>query len=148
METDFSCGVIPVLFDGAARRYLLVKHLAGHWSFPKGHPEKGESPIDAARRELAEETGIRRVDLLARPAFEERYAFTKRSGKTVEKEVVYFVGRVELSVTVQVQEKEIADFAWGDLAETEARLTFEEGRLLLCEVEAFLSDGGGDPVGL
>ncbi len=88
METDFSCGVIPIVFDGSGRRYLLVQHHAGHWSFPKGHPEKGESPLSAARRELEEETGIGRVEVLKRPAFEERYVFRKRSGKVVTKEVV------------------------------------------------------------
>ncbi len=148
METDFSCGVIPVLWDGSTRRYLLVQHHAGHWAFPKGHPDAGETPLDAARRELAEETGIKRVDLIERPAFEERYVFRKRSGKVVTKDVVYYVGRVELAVTVSVQEKEIADFAWGDASATAERMTFAEGRALLAEVERFLDDGGGAAVGL
>ena len=32
--------------------------MAGLWSFPGGRLEPGESPADAARRELAEETGL------------------------------------------------------------------------------------------
>ncbi len=32
--------------------------MAGLWSFPGGQLESGESPSDAARRELAEETGL------------------------------------------------------------------------------------------
>lgn len=43
-------------------RFLLSKRLAKHgrgeWSFPGGKPNPGESPADAALRELEEETGI------------------------------------------------------------------------------------------
>ena len=30
----------------------------GHWSFPKGHVEPGESFVDAVSREMQEETGL------------------------------------------------------------------------------------------
>jgi ADP-ribose pyrophosphatase YjhB (NUDIX family) len=41
------------------RGTLLHKHrLFGRWLQPGGHLEEGESPPDAARREVAEETGL------------------------------------------------------------------------------------------
>ena len=41
-------------------RHLLVQgRSTGKWSFPKGHPNLNERPIDCAHRELFEETGLR-----------------------------------------------------------------------------------------
>jgi 8-oxo-dGTP pyrophosphatase MutT (NUDIX family) len=41
------------------RQVLLVQGAeTGKWSFPKGHLEKGESPIQTALREFYEETGL------------------------------------------------------------------------------------------
>ena len=40
---------------------LLRRTADGHWIFPKGHVEPGESPAQAAEREVLEETGVRAV---------------------------------------------------------------------------------------
>lgn len=54
-------GVLPIEPDGAV-------HLVGQWRFPLGHyswempeggAEPGEDPLDCAKRELEEETGLR-----------------------------------------------------------------------------------------
>ena len=58
--------VIGVLLDQAARVLIAQRpsgtHMAGCWEFPGGKRTAGEAPIDALRRELAEEIG---VDLLS-----------------------------------------------------------------------------------
>ena len=135
---DFSCGVIPYRVVDGVRQFLLVQHKAGHWAFPKGHPEQGESQVETARRELAEETGIDRVELDEGHPFEERYLFTKRSGKRVDKRVVYYLGLADPSQSVRVQEAEVSDYAWGDAEATRERMTFEEGRALVDAVMSYL----------
>lgn len=44
--------------DAAAEKLLLVHHRLHGWSCPGGHVEPGESPAQAATRELLEETSI------------------------------------------------------------------------------------------
>jgi 8-oxo-dGTP pyrophosphatase MutT (NUDIX family) len=137
--TDLSCGVIPYRESDAGRQFLLIQHHAGHWAFPKGHPEADEVPPETARRELREETGLETIELLEQPAFEERYRFTKKSGRAVEKTVIYYLGRIDPADEVRVQPEEVRDFAWGDADATRDRLTFPEGRALLDEVIGYLA---------
>jgi 8-oxo-dGTP pyrophosphatase MutT (NUDIX family) len=37
---------------------LVQQGQGSRWSFPKGHVEEGESPLEAARREIYEECGL------------------------------------------------------------------------------------------
>jgi len=51
-----SCGVI--LIDREGRILLAHATETSHWDIPKGQGDPGETPIEAALRELHEETGI------------------------------------------------------------------------------------------
>ena len=60
-EDKLSCGVVLAreTDDGYLTLLLRAYH---HWDFPKGLMEEGEEPVEAAIRELLEETGIAAVD--------------------------------------------------------------------------------------
>jgi 8-oxo-dGTP pyrophosphatase MutT (NUDIX family) len=53
----FSAGVVVVHVDNAAVQYLLLRAYK-NWDFPKGLVEPGELPLDAALREVREETTL------------------------------------------------------------------------------------------
>ena len=136
-KLDASFGVVPFYKNGEGVRYLLVKHRKGHWGFPKGHAEMGESERESALRELAEETGITEVEL-GDEVFEEYYEFISKKGKLVKKTVKYYLGEVHEKYIdhIAIQEAELMDARWGNANETRERLTFDEGRELFAKVEA------------
>ncbi|MFI4859740.1 MAG: bis(5'-nucleosyl)-tetraphosphatase [Phycisphaerales bacterium JB063] len=138
MKNDFSYGMIPFRVVEGRREFLLVQHHAGHWAFPKGHADEGESPLQAAQREMLEETGLAPVRTVSTPAFEERYKFIKRSGKKVRKTVTYYLCELAGDAAVQIQPAEIADHFWGDAPATRQRITFEEGREMFDQVQRYL----------
>lgn len=58
-------------------KFLLLYKRGDYWNFPKGHFEAGEQSMDAALRELEEETGIKKSEMRIIPNFRayERYSF-------------------------------------------------------------------------
>lgn len=57
-----SAGVAVVRRDDDSGAWLLLMLRAyQYWDFPKGQVESGETPLEGARREVAEETGITRL---------------------------------------------------------------------------------------
>ncbi|MEG2924609.1 MAG: NUDIX domain-containing protein, partial [Oscillospiraceae bacterium] len=51
MKKEKSCGVICFDLKEENPRVLLIRHrFGGHWAFPKGHVEKGETETDTALR--------------------------------------------------------------------------------------------------
>ncbi len=138
---DSAFGIIPVLSDNKRCRFLLIRHNAGHWAFPKGHAEKGESDVEAAVREFVEETGIKDYTILENVGFEEHYSYTFE-GQVVDKRVKYFLGVVG-NPAVTVQEEEISDYRWAEFDEALELITFNECRELFRDVKRYI-DGSDD----
>lgn len=138
---DASFGVVPFFMtQNDQPLFLLVRHHAGHWGFPKGHAEKGETPQQSARRELAEETGITRVEILdTAPTYE--YYQVRRNGKVLAKTVTFFIGRVFAQDVIK-QEAEIADSAWLTATDCALRLTYDTGRQTLRYALEILATNG------
>lgn len=129
-ELDASFGIVPILMTDSGPHFLLIQHHAGHWAFPKGHPEGEETPIQTACREFEEETGVQ-GEYRVEPAvsFVEQYHFT-RHGRIVRKTVQYFPGWVT-NPKVSPQEEEISNIAWLDYAAARRRITHKASRAIL-----------------
>jgi len=123
-----SAGAVVFRRSGDGVLYLLLHYEGGHWDFPKGNIEEGETPEQTTRREVEEETGI--GDLSLAPGFKEEISyFLTRRGEKVHKTVVYFLGetreeRVRLS-------SEHVGFAWLPYVEALARVTYENSKAVL-----------------
>ncbi len=131
-----SYGIIPLIQDAQNWKVLLILHREGnHWGFPKGRPEPGEDSLQAATRELKEETGLIVEEVLKQDPFIEKYQFRHKSD-TVVKTVHYFAARV--SGELKFQEEEIRDAKWVGLKEAVQYLTFKEAQNICQQVTAFL----------
>lgn len=137
MKIDQSYGVIPLQKKDDVWHVFLIQLHAGHWGFPKGHSEQGETPMQTASRELLEETGLMIRRFLSEKIFEETYFFRSK-GDLVKKNVGYFIAEVEGKVVMQAEE--LAASQWVPFARAEEFLTFVELKKLLHEVYAQFKD--------
>ena len=136
-KTVKSCGAVVYSWGLGAPRYLLVKHLKnGHWGFPKGHVVDGESEIETARREIAEETGLEVT--FVENFHEMMYYLTPKSRR---KEVVLFLARAR-SRRVKRQRDEILASRWLKFDAALESLTHENARAILVAAHRRVLDEG------
>lgn len=136
-KKDFSVGVVAVRKTSNGFEYLLVKHALGHWGFPKGHIEEGESREDAVRRELKEEAGITDIEIIPGKEFSQHYSF-EHEGYVYDKEVVYYVGLVK-NPEIKIEfTDEILDAGWFLYKEAVETIGYDNAKELIKEVEEYL----------
>ncbi len=63
------------------RDVLIVNQNGDSWSLPKGHIDPGETPLQAAMREIHEESGVSRLTLVKPLGFYERYKIALGGGE-------------------------------------------------------------------
>lgn len=134
-----SYGIMCVHETAGEPLYLLVEHVHGdHWAFSKGTPEAGETPLQTAVRELAEEANVHDVHLIDDVSFSEEYSYTTTDGKHVHKINTYFLGFVDDTTTAAaLLPDEIVQVVWLPYAAARDRLTFPQAKALLAEVHAY-----------
>ena len=135
-----SAGIILFRERNDQREYLLLfsTYVTKFWSFSKGAIEEGESEEQAALREAREETNLQKIELI--PGFQEKTAFfKKREGKTVFKEVVWFLGRVHDAHDGQVSQ-EHKDLKWVSYEEGLKILKHKNDKMLLQKAEEKLNE--------
>ncbi len=126
-----SYGIVPFLNEKGTWKVLLILHREGnHWGFPKGKANPGEAPLEAATRELKEETGLTVIDILRQQPLSEQYQF-RRKKQFIVKTVQYFPALVQGNLVLQ--EEEIREAKWFSIAQALQQLTFREARHILQE---------------
>lgn len=116
---EVSAGGVVFRQTQAGPEFALIK-AGGHWSFPKGSVEKGETVDAAALREISEETGLPRPYLrIVRRLPDVEYAF-RWSGVLVFKTVHNFLVELVRDAPVDPQLSEIEAVEWF-AADTAAR---------------------------
>lgn len=135
-----SVGAVVFRRDGKNINFLLLHYKSGHWDFPKGHPENGETDEEALRREVREETGIVQLEIL--PGLSEATGFyyeargdeMKRRikegrGVKIEKKVIYYLAETK-EEEIKISHEHIGH-VWLDYEESLRRITYENSREVL-----------------
>jgi 8-oxo-dGTP pyrophosphatase MutT (NUDIX family) len=126
VEREFSCGgvvvrgadcivIVPTRRDAAGARVLAL---------PKGHPENGESPADAALREVREEAG---VEATVREKLGDVRYWYQRDGSRIAKTVTFFLLDY-VSGEPQDHDHEVEHARWIGLEEAAHSLSYKGER--------------------
>ena len=125
-STEFSAGGV-VVRDGECVVIVPTRRAADGskvLALPKGHPEKGESPADAALREVREEAGVRTT--LIEKLGDTRYWYM-RDGKRIAKVVAFFLLDY-VSGDPADHDHEVEKARWMSLEQAARRLTYKGER--------------------
>src|SRR5437899_1478412 len=134
--------------DDGVPRFLLIRDSYKNWGFPKGHLEPGEPPAEAARSEVAEETGL--GDLVLHGPIQVIDWYFRFRGKTIHKYCHFFLFESRQGDPVPQAEEGITDCAWHQLAEAVRTISYANARGLLeraAELVQALAPVQGDGAG-
>ena len=133
MEQEKSCGAVIFRKHHGNTELLLIKHTnGGHWSFPKGHVEPGETEAQTALREVREETGL---EVQIDTSFREVVSYSPR--KDTIKNVVYFLAWVK-SKEIRPQPEEVCQVKWVEISLAPKWLNYDNDRQLVSRVKAII----------
>ena len=134
-EPEFSAGGVVVRGDECVVIVPVKRSQDGKrvLALPKGHFSPGESALQAAEREVREETGIE-VEPVGELG-EARYSYRRR-GRTIGKSVKFFLFSY-LGGDIADHDEEVEEVRWIDLHEAQHALTHAAereivGRALAC----------------
>ena len=137
MKLEFSSGGIiyrknpPRLGEAGKGRTEIALVLDGynHWTFPKGHIEKGEKPEEAAIREVGEETGI--LDLKVIKLLEKMDYWFKMDKELIHKFVYFFLMEAPRDSKLIFQKEELKDAQWFTLKKALETIDYKKDNIAL-----------------
>ena len=121
-----------------AQMLLISTQNGRRWQLPKGHIEAGETPEQAAVREVREETGV--TGRVVAPLPEVEYWYVEKPRLRVHKLVDYFLLEYESGDAADFDAGEVSGADWFGWEDGLAKLSFENERRV---VEAARKLAGG-----
>lgn len=125
-------------------QYLVMYHRGSYWNFPKGKLEEGESEMDAALRETAEEAGLTGLKVLDGFRQQTEFFFKEKdiSGdELIKKDMALYLAEAPAGAEPKISH-EHNGYAWLDLQQAQKFLKFKNLKEILAEAEGFILSRG------
>jgi 8-oxo-dGTP pyrophosphatase MutT (NUDIX family) len=135
-EIERSAGGVVLRWLYGAPHVLLILDPYRNWGLPKGHLEEGEDARQAAIREVAEETGLDRLEV--GPELNTIDWLFRRRGVLVHKFCTFFLMRSEEGEAIPELAEGITECVWLPVPAAIERLTYENARETLHLVRELL----------
>lgn len=136
---EIAAGIIVYRKTDEGPKFLLLYRGNGYWNFPKGKIESEEKSLQAAFREVKEETGISKKDLRLIEDFkiDEKYIF-KRGKEKVFKIAIFYLAETEKS-NIKIS-SEHSGYGWFEYREAKKMLVkYKIHQKILDEAYKFIS---------
>ena len=142
-EQTSAGGVVYRRRGGKTEVALISVGEQGRWQLPKGLVGRGETPVEAALREVEEETGLR-CEVEAELERVEYWYFSKGGARRVRfHKFVHFYLMRYVSGDVSGHDDEVNEARWVALEDAEVMLAFKGERKALEEARERLAAGAG-----
>lgn len=131
-------GVVVRIIDGEPR-VLVIRDPYQNWGLPKGHLETGEGSVEAAAREVREETGL--ADLTLGPELATIDWYFRSDGKLVHKFCAFYLMASGSGAPVPEADEGITECVWMTLDEAAARISYDNARDVVIAAREALDRG-------
>lgn len=111
-------------------KVLVVNQKGNSWSLPKGHVEEGEEILDAAKREIWEESGVSELELIKEYPMYERFKIsTDGTGEdTTEMKLIFmFLFRTK-QIELKPRDEDNPEALWIEPQRVSEMLTHHKDR--------------------
>ena len=137
MMTEKSAGFILITDDFETDDYsvLLLHYTSGHWDLPKGNIETNETELEAATRELQEETGIESFRVIPNFRYVLDYKYTRRN-VLISKQVTLFLASTGVR-KVKISHEHMG-YSWVKKSTATTQLTYKNAKNALMQAINFL----------
>lgn len=139
VEWEVSVGAVIFHQHKGTKEYLVLKYPSGHYDFPKGHVEPGESEAETLLREVEEETGLTEITILPKRGVIKYYYSAKGNELRKRKKAgvgyyifkyVYFYPAESKTKAVILSDEHVG-YVWMNYKKARKRVTFENARAML-----------------
>ena len=126
---EISAGGVVVKREGSDKYILLVEYENNTFGFPKGHLKEGETPEEAAKREITEEVGLSGIVIGKKIGVISRKTINMNNGAS-DKDIIMFDVTINDYTHNEITEE---SFKWFKFNEAEFSFKYKEDKEFFIE---------------